>query len=118
MEFEDLNDVNNYINKDKEDELEIIAEPTIGEIINAYQNIGFQDHVYAFNDSAHSLDNISDELKNKKLSEVTEDDEDEVNNIIEICESIAQDNERELTDDDLEEIRDDKMYRGENPDEI
>jgi len=117
MEFKDLNDVNNYINKDKE-EYEIVTDPTIGELTATYQDIGLQDHVYAFNDDTHLLDDISDELKNKKLSEITDEDEDEVHNIIEICEGIAKDNERELTDDDLEEIREDKMYRGENPDEI
>lgn len=117
MEFKDLNEMNNYINKDKEED-EIVADPTIGELTGAYQDIGLQDHVYAFNDDTHLLDDISDELKNKKLSEITDEDEDEVNNILEICEGIAKYNERELTDDDLEEIREDKMSRGEDPDEI
>lgn len=116
MEFKDLNDMNNYLNKDKEDE--ILEEPTVGEMAEAFKHIGLQDHVYAFNDDANFIDEISDELKKKKISEVTEDDVDEINNLLEIAEGIAKYNDRELTEDDLEEIREDKMYRGEDPDEF
>lgn len=117
MEFKDLNEMNNYLNKDK-DEDEILEEPTIGELADAYKHMGLQDHVYAFNDDANLIDDISDELKKKKISEVNADDEDEVNDLLEIAGGIVKYNERELTEDDLEAIREDKMYRGEDPDEF
>lgn len=96
MEFKDLNEMNNYLNKDK-DEDEILEEPTIGELADAYKHMGLQDHVYAFNDDANLIDDISDELKKEKISEVNADDEDEVNDLLEIAGGIVKYNERELT---------------------
>lgn len=117
MEFKDLGEMNDYLNKDK-DEDEIINNPTIGELADAFKNIGLQDHVYAFNDDANFIADISDDLRKKKISDVTEEDEDEVTNLLETAAGIAKYNDRVLTEGDLEEIREDKMYRGEDPDDF
>ncbi|MCG3662550.1 hypothetical protein [Aliarcobacter butzleri] len=108
--------MNDYINSDKED-FEKDEDPTIGDLINSFKPIGLSDHVYAVNDDVFLLDNISDELKNKKISEVSNEDEDELIDCLEIMSGIASDNERELTEDDMEEIEEDKMYRGEDIDD-
>ena len=62
MDFKDLNDIANYINKGKED-YEIDEDPIIEDLVNSFEHIGLLDHVYAFNDDVHCLRNISDELK-------------------------------------------------------
>ena len=117
MDFKDLNDIANYINKGKED-YEIDEDPIIEDLVNSFEHIGLLDHVYAFNDDVHCLRNISDELKKKKISEVTEKDEEEIDELLEITSGISYYNDREITDDILEEIKEDKMYRGENIDDL
>ena len=83
MDFKNLNDMANYINKGKED-YEIDEDPIIEDLVNSFEHIGLLDHVYAFNDDVHCLRNISDELKKKKISEVTEEDDEEIDELLEL----------------------------------
>ena len=117
MDFKNLNDMANYINKGKED-YEIDEDPIIEDLVNSFEHIGLLDHVYAFNDDVHCLRNISKKKKKKKISEVTEEDDEEIDELLEITSGISYYNDREITDDILEEIKEDKMYRGENIDDL
>ena len=47
-----------------------------------------------------------------------EEDDEEIDELLEITSGISYYNDREITDDILEEIKEDKMYRGENIDDL
>lgn len=113
MKFENLDEVNEYLKKDDEDNEQ---EPTFGELVEEFKGIGHNDHVYAFCDDVHLLDDFEKELLDKKISEIN-DDNDDIDNFLEIASSMSYYNDRDLTDDILEEIEEDKQSRGEDIDD-
>ena len=113
MEFKDLKEISEYLKKDDDT---IDDEPTVGELVDGFKGIGHNDHVYAFCDEVFLLDDIDDDLRNKKISEVKDEDSDAIDDFLEIASNMRKYNDREITDDILEEIREDKLSRGEDDD--
>ena len=113
MEFKDLKEISEYLKKDDDT---IDDEPTVRELVDGFKGIGHNDHVYAFCDEVFLLDDIDDDLRNKKISEVKDEDSDAIDDFLEIASNMRKYNDREITDDILEEIREDKLSRGEDDD--
>ncbi len=110
IRFEDFNDAAQYL-ANIDDSFDI-NNTTNGKIIDHFINIGHKEEVYAFNDDVHQLDSVSDEIRNSNPQDDLDLSSNEVLNIIDVIEGIARYNERELSEEDLEEIEEDQKRRG------
>jgi len=105
-------------NEEFEDNIE---EATINEIIEGIREIGSDDRVVAFHDDHFSLvHNLPSELMESTISEAANDDnfEDEIDEIIDQANKVKYYLEKELTEDDIEDIKDDMRERGVDPDDF
>lgn len=91
---------------------------TTGEVVDELVRLGSTDKVYAFHDDHLGLrDNLSREFLRSPLSDADHPRfESERENVLEQANRIISLWERELSDYDLEDIRDDQIYRGQDPD--
>lgn len=91
---------------------------TVGDVVDALIDLGNTDKVYAFHDDHNSLQ-ISDELMNASLEKLDESKfESEIEEILEEANIIIPLSERNLTEDDIDDIKEDMMIRGLDPDEL
>ena len=91
---------------------------TVGDVIDALIDLGNIPKVYAFHDEHNNLE-ISEKLTNTSLEELDESKfESEIEEIIEEANIIIPLSERNLTEDDIDDIKEDMMLRGEDPDEL
>ena len=91
---------------------------TVGEFVDALVELGNTDKVFARHDDHLGLkDDLSSELLASPLSDVEEEKyEDQLENILDQANTIIQLSDRELSEDDEEEIEEDRMYRGDTDD--
>lgn len=117
MSFKNINDVITSLNKDKDFPKEY---NTFNELADELISIGNEDKVYAFYDEHLGLkDEVGDGFLNLKITESNiENNEDKVNEIIEVANNVIPLLNKELTEEDIDDIREDKMSRGEDPDEF
>lgn len=116
MIFNNLKEVCDYLNKGKDDDDDKInEETTFGEIVDEFKGIGQLDHVYAYCDDVHLLEDIDDSLSVQKINEIDEDNDD-VTDFLEIASNMSRYSDIEITDDVLDDIREDKQSRGEEDD--
>jgi len=105
-------------NEEFEDNIE---EATINEIVEGIREIGSDERVVAFYDDHFSLVyNLPSELMESTISEAANDDnfEDEIDEIIDQANKVKYYLEKELTEDDIEDIKDDMIERGLDPDDF
>ena len=87
---------------------------TVGEFVDALVELGNTDKVFVRYDDHLGLKNdLSSELLASPLSDVAEEKyEDQLENILDQASKIIQLSGRELSEDDEEEIEEDRRYRG------
>lgn len=91
---------------------------TVGELVDDLIDLGNTDEVYVRHDDHLGLkDELSPEFLNSPLSDVDDKFEDQVEAVLEQANIIIPLSERELSEDDLEEIEEDKKYRGVDDDD-
>lgn len=110
IEFQNLKEANEYINKDKK---EFDKNPMVAKLLEDYKKLGQEDHIFPFCEEDYFMfDDISKKTKRKKINDLSDDDEEDIDIILELCELIASCNESEITEDDkevIEEYRAEKM---------
>jgi len=91
---------------------------TVGEFVDELVEIGNTDEVFVHHDDHLGLkDDLSNELLASPLSDIPEDKyEDQIENILDQANIIIPLSGRELSEDDNEEIEEDRMYRGDTDD--
>jgi hypothetical protein len=91
---------------------------TVGEFVDALVEIGNTDKVFVRHDDHLGLkDDLSSELLALPLNDVPEEKyEDQIENILDQANIIIPLSGRELSEDDHEEIEEDRMYRGDTDD--
>lgn len=100
---------------DKENEFPDNYE-TYGDVVNELLEMGSTDKVFAFHDDHLGLkDSLSDEFLNSEISDDNNQKyESEIVDVLEQAEIIIPLFEKELSEDDIEEIIEDKRSRGDN----
>lgn len=89
----------------------------VGEVFDDLIDLGNTDKVYAFHDDHNGL-HISDSLRNTALEDINESNESEIEEIIEQANIIIPLSEKTLTEDDVDDIKEDMITRGEDPDDL
>lgn len=92
---------------------------TVGQLVNALVELGNTDKVYAFHDDHLGLQSdLPSEFLATPLAELDEDEfESEIVEVLDQANRIIQLSSRELSEEDEEEIREDKQSRGEDIDD-
>lgn len=92
---------------------------TVEELVNALVDLGNTDQVYVRHDDHLGLKlNLSDELLSSHITDANKKKfESEVEAILEQANIIIPLSERDLSDEDYEEIQDDRLYRGKGLDD-
>ena len=91
---------------------------TVGEVFYDLIDLGNTDKVYASHDEHDSL-TISDELKNTSITELDESKfESEIEEIIEQANIIIPISEKVLTENDIDNIKEDMISRGVDPEDL
>jgi len=92
---------------------------TVEELVDALVATGDIDQVFVSHDDHLGLkDGLPSEFLNLPLSEATKPEfEDELEEILDQANIIIPLANRELSEDDIDDIREDKIYRGEDPDD-
>lgn len=86
---------------------------TVGELVDALVDAGNTDKVFVRHDDHLGLkDDLSPDFLNLPLSDVNEEFDDQVEAVLDQANFIVPLLERELSEDNLEEIEEDKKYRG------
>lgn len=95
-------------------------QTTIGDIARALYEIGLDRRVLAFQDENLGLEtDLEEELKNVKLNEDIDDKYcDDVDHMIDVAKSSFKILDKDLTEDEKEDIREDMISRGEDPDDF
>ncbi|MFP1960860.1 hypothetical protein [Lonsdalea quercina] len=90
----------------------------VGELVDAIVLLGNTDKVYVAHDDHMILkDGLSPELINLPLDEVNQEDfSDEIEEIVWQANKIIALSKRELKEEDEEDIKEDKLYRGDDED--
>ena len=108
-QFDNLSDVGEKLD---------LESPTVENIVDVLVDIGHDDRVYTFHDDFLGLKNgLPQELLLKKVDELEENNfaekySDEINEILDNANIIFYHLERELSEDDLEEIREERERLG------
>lgn len=92
---------------------------TVEELVDALVELGNTDKVFVHHDEHLGMKSLlSDEFLSKEISEVDpEYFENDIAEVLSQAQTILELSERQLTEDDLEEIREDKLSRGDNDDD-
>ncbi|MBN3196627.1 hypothetical protein [Pectobacterium versatile] len=92
---------------------------TVGELVDALVDLGNTDKIFVRHDDHLGLkDKLSDDFLNSSLSVIDNTKfESAIEAVLDQANTIIPLFKRELSEDDLEEIKEDKMYRGENIDD-
>jgi hypothetical protein len=93
---------------------------TIGDLVDDLVALGKTDKVYAFHDDHMGLkDDLSDDFLSSRLEGLDVDKyESEIKKVIDQADIIIPLSNEDLSEEDIEEIREDKISRGEDPDDI
>jgi hypothetical protein len=93
---------------------------TVGALVDDLVDLGQTDKVYAFHDDHMGLkDDLSDDFLRSPLDDLDADKyESEIEMVIDQANIIIPLSNKELSEEDIEEIREDKISRGEDPDDI
>lgn len=93
---------------------------TTGELVDALVDLGGTDKVHAFHDDYLGLkDRLSDDFLNLPLDTLDPNKfESEIEDVLEEANIIIPLANKELTDDDVEQIKDDMIYSGKDPDDM
>lgn len=88
---------------------------TVEQVVDALVELGNADQVYVYHDEHLGLkDNLSEKFLASRLSNIVYDDfEQDIETVLGQANKIIPLSERELSEDDLEDIRYDKISRGE-----
>jgi len=91
---------------------------TVGELVDALVDLGNTDKVFVRHDDHLGLkDDLSSEFLNSPLDDAeNEKFESQLEEVLDQANIIIPLSERDLSEDDVEEIEEDKMYRGEERD--
>lgn len=96
---------------------------TVEEVVDALVGLGNTDKVFAHHDDHLGLkSDLSKEFLETSLDEISEYDnqekfEEEIKEVLDQANTIIRLSERNLSEDDLEEIREDRLSRGEDIDD-
>ncbi len=92
---------------------------TYGEVVDALIDLGNTEKVYARHDDHLGLkDRLSDTFLDSPINDTnSQQHESEIEDVLEQARIIIPLSERELSDDDIEEIEEDRAYRGEDSDD-
>uniref|UniRef100_UPI004047DA3C hypothetical protein n=1 Tax=Rheinheimera sp. TaxID=1869214 RepID=UPI004047DA3C len=92
---------------------------TVGEVVDALVDLGNTDQVFVRHDDHLGLkDELPDDFINSPLDEINKPEfESAIEAVLDQANIIIPLSNRELSEDDLEEIREDKLYRGDDPDD-
>jgi hypothetical protein len=93
---------------------------TVGALVDDLVDLGKTDKVYAFHDDHMGLkDYLSDDFLRSPLDNLDADKyESEIEKVVDQANIIIHLSEKELSEEDIEEIREDKIYRGGTPDDV
>jgi len=97
--------------KDLDDEQEY---KTVRDVVKTIQELGSEEKVNAFYDEYTDLDGeLEDDFLNKNVDDLNEsEDEDKYNNLIDTAKNVLELYQKELTEDDENEINEDKASMG------
>lgn len=93
---------------------------TVRDLVNDLVELGNTPKVYAHHDSHLGLESeLSDDFLNSKIEEIDGDKfEEEIELVLDEVNSIIPLSNRTLTEDDIDEIKEDMKYRGADPDDF
>lgn len=92
---------------------------TVGDVVNAVVDLGNTDKVYTYHDEHLGLkENLSPEFLKTPLEELVEENHrEDIQEVLGQASIIIPLSERDLSEEDEEEIIEDKKYRGEDTDD-